>query len=137
MAALLKVAEGARSVHVSGGDAAHDDKEGIGELFSRAVTEGKAFAAAEVNVYKTMALAKVDAAKSGVIYLVAGGVLALVGLIAFMVKFADWLDDGLDLGPIAGGLITLALAGLIGFILIKMGTSRMAKVSTAGNEGGA
>ena len=127
---MLKVTEGAKGVHVSGG--AHDDREGIGELFSRAVTEGKAFASAEVNVYKTMALAKVDAAKSGVVFLVAGGVLALTGLIALMVKVADWIDDGLDLGPLLGGILTLAVAGLIGFVLIKMGTSRMAKVSTAG-----
>ena len=134
---MLKVTEGARGVHVSGDGSG----EGIGELFSRAIAEGKAFASAEVNVYKTLALAKVDAAKAGVVFLAAGGVLALVGLIAFMVKFADWIDDGLELGPIAGGLITLALAGAIGFVLIKMGASRMAKVSTAGtadaNAGGA
>lgn len=128
---MLKVTEGARGVHVSGGDPAHD-KEGIGELFSRAVTEGKAFASAEVNVYKTMALAKVDAAKSGVIFIAAGAVLALCGLIAFFVEVAEWFSDSLDFGPLLGGLATLALAGIIGFILIKTGTSRMAKVSTAG-----
>jgi len=131
------VTDGAKSVHVSGGDADHagdDGRDGIGDLFSRAVTEGKAFATAEVNVYKTMALAKVDAAKSGIVFLVAGGIIALCGLIAFFVEVAEWFADSLDFGPLLGGLATLALAGLIGFILIKMGTSRMAKVSTAGTD---
>lgn len=130
---MLKVTDGARSVHVSGGGSGDgSDREGIGELFSRALTEGKAFATAEVNVVKTTALAKVDEAKMGVIYLVAGGLLAYAGLIAFLVEVGEWFADSLDFGPLLGGLATLALAGLIGFVLVKMGTNHLAKMGKEG-----
>ena len=128
---MLKVTEGARSVHVSGGGSGDGSAAGIGELFSRALTEGKAFATAEVNVVKTTALAKVDEAKMGVIYIAAGAVLGLAGLIAFFVEIGEWFADSLGLGPLLGGLATLALAGLIGFVLVKMGTSHLSKMSAA------
>lgn len=138
---MLKVTEGARGVHVSGGgsgDGSANDhgREGIGELFSRALTEGKAFASAEVNVVKTTALAKVDEAKMGVVYLVAGGLLAYAGLIAFLVEVGEWFSDSLEFGPLLGGLATLALVGLISFILVKMGTSHLSKMGKAGAENG-
>lgn len=112
------------------------ERDGLGELFGRAVTEGKAFAAAEVNVVKQTALAKADEAKLGVIFLAAGGLLALAGLIAFLVEVGEWFADSLDFGPLLGGLAVLAITGLIGFILVKMGTSHLAKMSTAGTEAG-
>lgn len=106
-------------------DPGRADRESIGELFGRAVDEGKQFASAEVNVVKQTALSKVDAAKGGIAMIVAGALLAYAGLITFLLALFHWLEDALELGPILSGLIVLALAGGIGFLLIKMGAAKM------------
>jgi hypothetical protein len=100
----------------------------IGDLFHKLVDDGKTLVGAEVNLYKQIASYRAAKAKNGVIALVAGGVLALTALIALMVgimmDIGDWLDSFA-----LGGLIVLAVTGLIAFLLFRWGAGKMAALS--------
>lgn len=104
-------------------DGDRTERESIGELFGRAVDEGKSFATAKVEVVKQTALTGVDKAKPGVGLIVAGGLLAYAALIVLLVAIFSWLED--MIGPIGAGLVvaggTLALA----FMMIKVGAGKL------------
>ncbi|HWH22793.1 MAG TPA: phage holin family protein, partial [Allosphingosinicella sp.] len=59
--------------------------------------------------------------------LVGGGLLAYAGLIAFLVGLVMGLAD--LVGPVAGGLIVLAVTGIIAFLLFRYGASKMSALS--------
>lgn len=99
----------------------------IGDLFHQLVDDGKSLARAEVNLYKQIALFRVGKAKSGLVALVAGGLLAYAALIAFMVGLVMGLAD--LVGPVAGGAIVLAVTGIIAFFLFRYGAGKMAALS--------
>ena len=95
----------------------------IGDLFHQLVDDGKSLVGAEVNLYKQIALARAGKAKSGLVALVAGGLLAYAALIAFMVGLVMGLAD--LVGPVAGGAIVLAVTGIISFFLFRYGAGKM------------
>lgn len=101
--------------------------DSIGELFHQLVDDGRAFVGAEVNLYKQIAVYRAGKAKSGIAALVAGGLLAYAGLIAALVGFVMGLDP--LVGPVAGGLIVLAVTGLIAFLLVRWGAGKMSALS--------
>ena len=96
----------------------------IGDLFHQLVDDGKALVGAEANLYKQIALARVGKAKNGLVAIVAGGFLAYAALIAFLVGVVMGLAD--LVGPVLGGLIVLAVSGIIAFVLIRYGAAKMA-----------
>jgi hypothetical protein len=100
----------------------------IGDLFHKLVDDGKTLVGAEVNLYKQIASYRAAKAKNGVIALVVGGVLALTALIALMVgimmDIGDWLDSFA-----LGGLIVLAVTGLVAFLLFRWGAGKMGALS--------
>lgn len=104
----------------------------IGDLFHQLVGDGKAYVSAEVNLYKEIARHRAAQAKAGLAALVAGAVLALSGLIAFMVALVMGLAP--LVGPVAGGLIVLAASGIIAFLLVRFGAARMAALSGTPEE---
>jgi hypothetical protein len=104
----------------------------IGDLFHKLVDDGRAFARAEANLYKQIALYRAGKARSGIIALVAGGLLAFAGLIAALVGLVMGLAD--LVGPVAGGLIVLAVTGVIAFILFRYGAGRMGALSGDAEE---
>jgi hypothetical protein len=104
----------------------------IGDLFHQLVGDGKAFVSAEVNLYKEIARHRAGQAKAGIVALVAGALLALSGLIAFMVGLVMGLAP--LVGPVAGGLIVLAVCGLIAFLLVRFGAARMSALSGTAEE---
>jgi predicted PurR-regulated permease PerM len=104
----------------------------IGDLFSQLVADGRNLVSAEVNLYKQIALYRAGKAKNGVIALVAGGFLAYAGLIAFLVGVVMGLAD--LVGPVLGGLIVLAVTGIVAFLLIRYGASKMAALSGDADE---
>lgn len=99
----------------------------IGDLFHQLVDDGRAFARAEVNLYKEIALYRAGKAKTGVAALVAGGFLAFAGLIALLVGLVIGLAD--LIGPVAAGLVVFAVTAIIGFVLVRFGLGRMAALS--------
>ena len=105
----------------------HPPDSSIKDLFGQLVDDGRTLVRAEVGLYKQVALYRAGKAKSGIIALVAGGLLAYAGLIAFLVGLVMGLAD--LIGPVAGGLAVLAVCGIAAFLLVRFGASRMAALS--------
>ena len=99
----------------------------ISDLFGQLVDDGRNLVRAEVGLYKEVALYRAGKAKSGAVALAAGGALAFAGLIAFLVSLVMGLAP--LVGPVLGGVIVLAVAGGIGFLLIRKGAAKMAALS--------
>lgn len=99
----------------------------IGDLFGQLVDDGRTMVRAEVDLYKQVALYRAGKAKVGAGALVAGGMLAYAGLIAALVGIvlglANWI------GPVAAGLVVLAVAGVAGYVLIRFGIGKLAALS--------
>jgi len=96
----------------------------IGDLFHQLVDDGRTLVSAEVNLYKQIATRRANNAKSGLVALVAGGLLAYAALIAFLVGLVMGLAD--LVGPVAGGLIVLAVSGIAAFLMVRYGLGKMA-----------
>ena len=96
----------------------------IGELFGQLVDDGRDLVRAELGLYKKVALYRARKAKTGAVALAAGGFIAYAGLIAFLVGIVMGLAP--LVGPVLGGLIVLAVTGLVGFLLIRFGAAKMA-----------
>jgi hypothetical protein len=99
----------------------------IGDLFGQLVDDGRGLVRAEVNLYKQVALYRASKAKIGIAALVGGGLLAYAGLIAFLVGLVMGLAD--LVGPVLGGLIVLAVSGIVAFLLFRFGAGKMAALS--------
>lgn len=95
----------------------------IPDLFHQLVEDGRDFASAEANLYKQIALYRFGKAKNGLIALAAGGFLAYAALIAFLVGVVIGLAD--LIGPVAGGIVVLAVAGGVAFLLIRYGAGKL------------
>jgi hypothetical protein len=96
----------------------------IGDLFHQLVDDGRNLVSSEVNLYKQVALYRVGKAKSGIVALVAGGLLAYAALIAFLVGLVMGLAD--LIGPVAGGLAVLIVAAIVAFLLVRFGVGKLA-----------
>ena len=93
--------------------------ESIGDLFGRLIEDGRTYARAEIDVLKEIARHRAERARTGLILLVAGGVLLLSSLTAFVLGLVLGLAE--LTGPlVAGIIIAVALAG-IGYMLIRFG----------------
>lgn len=99
----------------------------IGDLFGQLVDDGRNLVRAEVDLYKEIALYRAGKAKTGMAALIAGGLLAYAGLIAGLVGLVIGLAP--LVGPVVAGLIVFAIAGAIGFVLIRYGAAKMAALS--------
>lgn len=99
----------------------------IGDLFHQLVDDGRTLVGAEVNLYKQVALYRAGKAKGGIVAMVAGGLLAYAGLIAALVGLVLGLAD--LIGPVAAGLVVLAVSGLVAFLLLRWGAGKMSALS--------
>jgi hypothetical protein len=97
------------------------DIETIGTLVGQLVADGKAFARAEVDIYRHKALAWVPPVRTAAILAVVALFLAQAAITTLLVFLGFWLS--LWLGPLGGGvaaaLIGLAFAGLLVWIAIS------------------
>lgn len=110
------------------------DRDSIGELFSRASTEGKTFVAAKVDAVKQTALTGVDKAKVGVGLVVVGGLLAYAGLIIILVALFSWLEE--MVGPLRGGLIVAGVTFAISLLMVKIGIGKISGAIAAVSSNG-
>lgn len=99
------------------------ERESIGELFGRAVAEGKTFATAQVEVVKQTALTGVDKAKVGVGLIVVGSLLAYAALVVLLVAIFAWLEN--EIGPIGAGLVVTGVTLVVAGIMIKVGIGKV------------
>lgn len=99
----------------------------IGDLLAQLVEEGRTVARAEANLYKQIALYRAGKARTGLIAIAVGGVLALAGLVAALVGVVMGL--AVLIGPVLAGIVVLAVTGLIGFLLIRFGAGKMGALS--------
>ena len=112
--------------------AGNGDESSIGELFGRLADDGRAFVKAEAELYKSIALRRADKAKYGLAALIVGALLLEAALVALLVAAA--LALALHVGPLLGGLIVAAAAGLIAWLLIRFGLARMNALSGDAEE---
>lgn len=110
----------------SGRPAYGAEEQGIGDLVHRLVEDGKAYAHAEVDYYKTVGTERAKALKTPVIL---GGLAlffahaALLALVATLfVALATMMSD-----PLAG-LLTVAILGLVGGFLGYLAYSKAQSV---------
>jgi fatty acid desaturase len=104
----------------------------VGELFGRLADEGKAFARAEANLYRTIAMRRVGLAKNGAVALVAALFLVNAALVALMVGLA--LQIAKWTGPALGGLILFVVVATLGFVLVRYGIGKLGALSGDADE---
>jgi hypothetical protein len=96
----------------------HRDTESIGSLVRRLVVDGKAYASAEIEIYRQKALAWVPPVRTAAILAVVALLLTQAAVTTLFVFLGFWL--ALWLGPLGGGiaaaLIGLAVAGLLAWV---------------------
>jgi uncharacterized membrane protein YqjE len=106
--------------------------DGVGDLVARLVEDGKAFARAEVNLAKAIAQHRAEKAKSGGILLGAGIALLLAGFIGLIVGIVMGLAP--LIGPVLAGVAVLVVTGILGFLLIRSGTRKLAVLGSGSEE---
>ncbi|WP_158702995.1 phage holin family protein [Allosphingosinicella vermicomposti] len=106
--------------------------DGIGDLVSRLIEDGKSYARAEVNLAKAIAQHRAGKAKSGAVLLCAGIALLLAGFIGLIVGIVMGLAP--LIGPVLAGVAVLVVTGLIGFLLIRAGARKLAVIGSGSDE---
>lgn len=102
----------------------------IPDLVTRLIDETKAYARAEVDLYKAIAQHRTQKAKKGGIALAAGGILLWFAGIALVLGLV--LGLATLIGPLAAGLAVTAVLGVVGFLLVRSGSKEMGAL--AGDE---
>jgi Putative Actinobacterial Holin-X, holin superfamily III len=95
------------------------EEDGIGDLVHRLVDEGKTYAKAEINVYKTIGTEKARSFVTPVILIVAAIILAhaaFLALVATVFVFLAALLKSDTLGGLVTVLILAGLAGTLGYV---------------------
>jgi Putative Actinobacterial Holin-X, holin superfamily III len=94
------------------------EADGIGDLVHRLVEDGKAYARAEVNVYKTIGTEKVASLRTPIILLVVAVFLAHAAFLALVATVFVGLAQVMQ--PALAGVVTVlflaALAGITGYL---------------------
>ena len=106
----------------------HDPRdEGIADLVSRLVEDGRAYARAELDLLKQIARHRAGRARNGLIALAAGAVLLLSSLTALILGLV--LGLAVLIGPVLAGIaIAAALAGA-GYLLVRVGLAGIRSLS--------
>lgn len=96
----------------------------IADLFHELIDDGRNLLGAEINLYKQIAAYRANKAKNGVIAIVAVIFLLNAALVAFFVGLVMGLAD--LIGPVAAGLVVLAVTGGIGFLIVRSAAGKLA-----------
>lgn len=101
------------------GPAGDPREESIGDLFGRLAEDGRAFAKAEIELYRQIARHRAARARNGLIALIAGAVLLISSITALLFGLVLWLSA--LIGPLLAGLAVAALLILAGYALVRFG----------------
>lgn len=99
----------------------------IAELVHQLVEDGRTAARAEFNLYREIALYRLNKAKAGAIAVATGALLALASLVTLLVMLAQGL--AVRIGPVAAGLVVAGAGAIVALLLIRFGVSRLAVLS--------
>ena len=113
------------------GPAGDPRDESIGDLFGRLIDDGRAYARAEIDLYRQIALHRAGRARTGLAALIAGAVLLISSLTALILGLV--LGLAALIGPLLAGLAIAALLALAGYLLIRFGLNGLKAL--AGEEG--
>ncbi|HEX8640239.1 MAG TPA: phage holin family protein [Allosphingosinicella sp.] len=101
--------------------------QSIPDLVSQLVEDGRAYARAEIDLLKQIARHRAGRARTGLVLVGAGALLALSALTALVLGLV--LGLATLIGPLAAGLaVTAVLAGL-GYLLIRFGLTGLRALS--------
>jgi hypothetical protein len=100
--------------------------ESVGALVGRLVEDGKAYAKAEVALYKAVAKRRVGRAKSGAMLVGIGVTLLMCGLTALVITLIIGIGYLIGNHYFWGGLITFVLLTIVGGLLAKAGAGGLA-----------
>lgn len=98
--------------------------ESIGELFSRLVEDGRAYARAELDLVRQIARHRAAKAKSGAILLGVGITLLLCSLTALVLALV--LGLATLIGPFGAGMAVFVVLALAGGLLARAGAKGLA-----------
>lgn len=101
--------------------------ESIADLVGRLIDDGREVARTEVNLYKQIALRRSAKAKSGLVQLVAAGILAWFAGLAL--TFGLVLALATLIGPLASGLVLAGAMGAAAWVLLQKGLTGMKALS--------
>ena len=104
--------------------AAGQEPDGIGDLVHRLVADGKAFAQAEVNLYKTIGTEKAKSLVTPAILLVSAVILAHAAFLALVATLFVGLASLLDSDTL-GGLVTVLILAVLAGITGYLGVSKL------------
>lgn len=107
------------------------DRESIGGLFTQLVDDGKGFARAEAELYKQLALQKVQKSKVGVALALTGYLVICGAIAALLVGFVLGLAP--HVGPVLAGIIVGVVGLAIGGGLIYLGVRSLSAAFAASN----
>jgi hypothetical protein len=96
----------------------------IGDLVHQLVEDGRTVARAELNLYREIALYRLNKAKAGAVAIGVGALLALAALVTLLVMLAQGL--AVLIGPVGAGLVVAGVAVVISLLLIRFGARRLA-----------
>ena len=107
---------------------AHDPREdSIGDLFGRLIDDGRSYARAEIGLLKEIARHRAERARTGLILLVAGGVLLLSSLTALVLGLV--LGLAALTGPLLAGIVIAAALAGTGYGLVRVGLKGLQALS--------
>ena len=93
--------------------------ESIGDLVGRLIEDGRGYARAEIDLLKQIARHRAARARTGLIMLVAGALLALSALTALILGLVLGLATLIH--PVLAGLVVAAVLAGIGYGLVRYG----------------
>ena len=102
-------------------------EESIADLVGRLIDDGRQVARSEVNLYKQIALRRSARAKSGLVQLVAAGILAWFAGIALTIGLV--LALATLIGPLLSGLAVALVMGVAAWFLLRKGLAGMSALS--------
>ncbi|HEY0326052.1 MAG TPA: phage holin family protein, partial [Allosphingosinicella sp.] len=100
--------------------------ESIGELFSRLVEDGRAYARAELDLVKQIARHRAAKAKTGAILLGVGVTLLLCSLTALVLALV--LGLATLIGPFGAGMAVFIVLAVAGGLLARAGAKGLASL---------
>ena len=99
------------------------DNEPIGSLIGRLVADGRAYATAEIDIYRQKALSWVPPVRTAAILVVVALFLAQAAITTLLVFVGFWL--ALWLGPLGGGIASAVIALIVAGILVKVAIGKL------------
>jgi hypothetical protein len=117
------------------GPAGDPQGDSIADLFGRLIDDGKAYARAEIDLYREIAVHRAGRARSGAVLLGAGAALLLAALIALTLGAV--LGLAALTGPFLAGLIVAAALALAGYLSIRSGAQSLGALAGSDEEAAA